>query len=87
MIGIDKDSFSSSHDIHAQMTEVKMGTENHKEDRNSPEYLSQLLKDKKQIQAFPNVFVHLERLLDEGKHFRNFKEYVNYLIVWEKLYL
>lgn len=38
-----------------------------KEDRNSPEYLSQLLKDKKQIQAFPNVFIHMERLLDEGK--------------------
>lgn len=45
-----------------------MGSENHKDDRNSPEYLSQLLKDKKQIQAFPSVFVHLERLLDEGKN-------------------
>ena len=45
-----------------------MGTENIiTEGRNSPEYLAQLLKDKKQIQAFPNVFVHLERLLDEGK--------------------
>lgn len=30
------------------------------------EYLAQLLKDKKQIAAFPNVFLHLERLLDEG---------------------
>lgn len=29
------------------------------------EYLAQLLKDKKQIAAFPNVFTHLERLLDE----------------------
>ena len=45
-----------------------MGTETNKyEDRNSPEYLAQLLKDKKQIQAFPSVFMHLERLLDEGK--------------------
>ena len=45
-----------------------MGTENNSmEGRSSPEYLAQLLKDKKQIQAFPNVFVHLERLLDEGK--------------------
>lgn len=44
-----------------------MGTETNKDDRNSPEYLQQLLKDKKQIQAFPNVFVHLERLLDDGK--------------------
>eukprot|EP00106_Octopus_bimaculoides_P023882 XP_014791324.1 PREDICTED: protein quaking-B-like isoform X7 [Octopus bimaculoides] len=42
-----------------------MGTENNKEDRNSPEYLSQLLKDKKQLQAFPNVFVHMERLLED----------------------
>ena len=49
-----------------------MGTENNnnfnnKEDRSSPEYLAQLLKDKKQIQAFPNVFLHAERLIDEGK--------------------
>ncbi len=30
------------------------------------EYLAQLLKDKKQLGAFPNVFTHLDRLLDEG---------------------
>ncbi|XP_040576378.1 protein held out wings isoform X1 [Lepeophtheirus salmonis] len=29
------------------------------------DYLAQLLKDKKQLAAFPNVFNHLERLLDE----------------------
>ena len=46
-----------------------MGTETNKDERNTPEYLAQLLKDKKQIQAFPNVFVHLEKLLDEGKLF------------------
>ena len=40
-------------------------------DVNSTEYLAQLLKDKKQIAAFPNVFIHLERLLDEGKHKNN----------------
>ncbi|KAI6171589.1 RNA-binding protein asd-2 [Aphelenchoides bicaudatus] len=28
------------------------------------DYLSQLIKDKKQLAAFPNVFQHLERLLD-----------------------
>lgn len=44
-----------------------MGTETNKEERNTPEYLAQLLKDKKQVQAFPNVFLTLERLLDEGK--------------------
>lgn len=42
-----------------------MGTETNKDERNTPEYLAQLLKDKKQIQAFPNVFHHLERILDE----------------------
>ncbi|GMT27057.1 hypothetical protein PFISCL1PPCAC_18354, partial [Pristionchus fissidentatus] len=31
----------------------------------SIDYLSQLLKDKKQLAAFPNVFHHLERLADE----------------------
>uniref|UniRef100_A0A914KQL6 K Homology domain-containing protein n=1 Tax=Meloidogyne incognita TaxID=6306 RepID=A0A914KQL6_MELIC len=29
------------------------------------EYLGQLLKDKKQLSAFPNVFSHVEKLLDE----------------------
>lgn len=55
----------------------KMGTETNKDDRNNPEYLAQLLKDKKQIQAFPNVFVHLEKLLDEGKFWPdNFQVFV-----------
>lgn len=31
------------------------------------DYLAQLLKDKKQLAAFPNVFLHLERLLDDGR--------------------
>lgn len=31
------------------------------------DYLAQLLKDKKQLAAFPSVFLHVERLLDEGK--------------------
>nr|CAD2205668.1 unnamed protein product [Meloidogyne enterolobii] len=29
------------------------------------EYLGQLIKDKKQLSAFPNVFSHVEKLLDE----------------------
>merc|ERR1711997_1159163 len=33
------------------------------------DYLAQLLKDKKQLAAFPNVFLHVERLLDDGKTF------------------
>ena len=42
------------------------------------DYLAQLLKDKKQLAAFPNVFLHLERLLDDGKQptFLLFKESV-----------
>lgn len=35
------------------------------------DYLTQLLKDKKQLAAFPNVFLHLERLVDDGKYFRH----------------
>lgn len=44
-----------------------MGTETNKDERNTPEYLTQLLKDKKQFQALPNVFAHAEKLVDEGK--------------------
>lgn len=32
------------------------------------DYLAQLLKDRKQLAAFPNVFMHMERLLDEGMY-------------------
>ena len=32
----------------------------------SPEYLAQLLSDKKKLQSFPGLFAHLEKLLDEG---------------------
>lgn len=42
-------------------------------DNNNPQstqsiadYLAQLLKDRKQLAAFPNIFTHVERLLDEG---------------------
>jgi protein quaking len=31
----------------------------------SPDYLAQLLKDRKQMQAFNNVFIHLGRILEE----------------------
>jgi len=33
--------------------------------RNTADYLAQLLMDKKQLTAFPHVFVHIDRLLDE----------------------
>jgi len=35
--------------------------------RRSSEYLAQLLSDKKHLQIFPNVFIHVEKILDEGK--------------------
>ena len=35
-------------------------------DRMSPEYLVQLLNDKKKLQALPHVFMHVEKILDEG---------------------
>ena len=37
------------------------------------DYLAQLLKDKKQLTALPNVFHHVERLLDEGTRFYSMK--------------
>ena len=39
--------------------------------RPSPDYLMQLLNEKKLMTSLPNlcgIFTHLERLLDEGKH-------------------
>jgi hypothetical protein len=41
-------------------------TTNGTQEINTSEYLAQLIKDKNQLAAFPNVFIHLERLLDEG---------------------
>jgi hypothetical protein len=32
------------------------------------EYLAQLIKDTKQLQTLPNVFIHVERLLEEGTY-------------------
>lgn len=42
-----------------------MGESTNNNAQNTADYLAQLLKDKKQLAAFPNVFLHLERLLDE----------------------
>lgn len=35
------------------------------------DYLSQLLKDKKQLASFPNMFAHLERLVNDGNRSAN----------------
>jgi len=38
-------------------------------DRKSSGYLAQLLSDKKQLQIFPpKMFIHLEKILDDGKY-------------------
>merc|ERR1711953_1280056 len=42
---------------------VRMGDNNNTQ--SIADYLAQLLKDKKQLAAFPNVFIHIERLLDD----------------------
>ena len=41
-----------------------------KKTRERVNYLQQLLKDKKQCQLYPSIFLHVERLLDEGRFFR-----------------
>lgn len=41
--------------------------DSHQTTQSIADYLAQLLKDRKQLAAFPNVFNHVERLLDEGK--------------------
>jgi len=45
-----------------RMSEVQQHNNN---TQSIADYLAQLLKDKKQLAAFPNVFVHMERLLDD----------------------
>ena len=47
---------------------VTMGEPANNNTQSIADYLAQLLKDKKQLAAFPNVFLHLERLLDDGKN-------------------
>ncbi|VDK64514.1 unnamed protein product [Cylicostephanus goldi] len=49
----------------ALLNEIRSGSSVGAGQQYSVEYLSQLLKDKKQLSAFPNVFHHLERLADE----------------------
>ena len=50
--------------IHQSM---RMGDNTNNNTQSIADYLAQLLKDKKQLAAFPNVFIHMERLLDDGE--------------------
>ena len=57
-------------DFNLELTEhprMRMGEATNNNTQSIADYLAQLLKDKKQLAAFPNVFVHMERLLDDGK--------------------
>jgi len=42
-----------------------MGESTNNNTQSIADYLAQLLKDKKQLAAFPNVFLHVERILDD----------------------
>jgi len=46
-------------------TMARMGDTSNNNTQSIADYLAQLLKDKKQLAAFPNVFIHLERILDD----------------------
>lgn len=39
---------------------------NNSQTQSIADYLAQLLKDRNKVNAFPNVFIHVERLIDEG---------------------
>ena len=45
---------------------IILKTDSSQVDRKSSDYLAQLLSDKKQLQFYPNVFLHVEKLVDEG---------------------
>lgn len=54
---------SSNDKVSMKMTEM-----NAVNTQSIADYLAQLLKDRKQITAFPNMFMHVERLIDEGNY-------------------
>ena len=50
--------------------------------QNTPEYLAQLMKDKTSFSMVSSMFVHVERLLDEGKFGETFPVYCRW---WDGL--
>lgn len=71
MNGSLAESTSSAHNTHS-LSPIAHISSSPNSSSNQPQqfsadYLSQLLKDKKQLTAFPNIFMHMERLVDEGK--------------------
>lgn len=57
--------FLFSRDRHRSNQVIAMCDNTNTTTQSIADYLSQLLKDRKQLAAFPNVFIHVERLLDE----------------------
>ena len=67
-----ENSNSSTNSQGTTTTTIGMNTINTTNNNNinmqsTADYLALLLKDKKQLAAFPNVFHHLDRLLEEGE--------------------
>ena len=62
-----------------------MATDLKPTDGSTPEYLAQLLKDQKQIEAFPNVFLHCQKLLADGEWF--VYSYVSLLYLSEHMFV
>ena len=60
------DSVNKTHTETIQQS-MRMGDNTNNNTQSIADYLAQLLKDKKQLAAFPNVFIHMERLLDDGE--------------------
>ena len=58
---------SEHQDTETRHQSMRMGDNTNNNTQSIADYLAQLLKDKKQLAAFPNVFIHMERLLDDGE--------------------
>ena len=64
--GVRRHGLSEKHTETIQQS-MRMGDTTNNNTQSIADYLAQLLKDKKQLAAFPNVFIHMERLLDDGE--------------------
>jgi len=62
--GVRRHGLSEKHTETIQQS-MRMGDTTNNNTQSIADYLAQLLKDKKQLAAFPNVFIHMERLLDD----------------------
>lgn len=61
--GTNQNSINNNSSTNSQSSSTNSNSSNH---NYTFEYWSQLMKDSKQLQTFSNLFMHVERLLDEG---------------------